>query len=136
MLQKYVILWFRGHMLNYNLAVVWQHFFITGRVHMDIYFFLSICILSIFQTTNKWRFSCVFFLTWLLVWSEFKYEFIGFASSLFTLISVNSKVFWCAYKISGTSLFFRTINHRFIKQWKQSIFLISLIKKLNFSMFS
>ena len=136
MLQKYVILWFRGHMLNYNLAVVWQYFFITGRMHMGIHFYLSICILSIFQTTKKWRFSCVFFLTRLLVWSEFKYEFIGFASSSFTLISVNSKVFWCTYKISDTSLFFRSINHRFIKRWKQSIFLILLIRKLNFSMFS
>ena len=29
----------------------------------------------------------------LLYWSKFKYEFIGFTSSSFTLISVNSKVF-------------------------------------------
>ena len=29
----------------------------------------------------------------LLYWREFKYEFIGFASSSFTLISVNSKAF-------------------------------------------
>ena len=41
----------------------------------------------------------------LLYWSEFQYDFIGFASSSFTLISVDSKVFWCGYKINDPSSF-------------------------------
>ena len=51
--------------------------------------------------------------TLLLLWSEYTHNFIGFASSSFMLISVNSKVFWCGYKINDTSLFFTSIYYRF-----------------------
>ena len=59
----------------------------------------------------------------LLVRTELVYIFIGFASSSFTLTRVDSKVFWCTYKLvcfhrfSSSSFTFISVNSKGMKSW-------------------